>query len=358
MYACCANCLSSTWIEPAPPTPGELRNVACGECAQSYVVNHARELGNTAAEQYRAMVKFANSNDIDMPSAYSVLLGVMPLAQAKAIRRNRAQAQPAPGPKVQPLPESLDPGFHRAVREGSLTIHDALHRGNREALAAALVDRHDLPKALAYDVADNRTSLRKAVRCAKKTRAAEEHELARPASHGVPALRKLIVLGVAALSLAVMTGISWTRSVNHRRPPAVREPVRPAAPAPAVAHVDPVQETASALVRATDVRTDNQGQVIEIVGPDPSSVLLSYCDAVPGFLGGEPLSIRNTVPAFREARLGLFRDYENGGAVRSIRIRRDSRSGRWIAGSGRAPIQASDASELPADASSIEVSKL
>ena len=358
MYACCANCLSSTWIEPAPPTPGELRTVACGECAQSYVVNHARELGNTAAEHYRAMVRFANANDIDMPSAYSVLLGVMPLAQAKAIHRNRAEAQPVRGPQGEPLPENLDPGFHRAVREGSLTIHDALHRGSREALTAALVDRHGLPKALAYDVADNRISLRKAVRRAQEATAAKEQEVARPASHGAPALRRLIVLSIATLSLAVvMTGLSWTRSVDHRRPPAPTDSVRPAAPAPTVAQVDPVQATTAALVRATNVRTDDQGQLIEVVGPDPRSVLLSYCDALPGFLGGEPLSIRNTVPTFHEARLGLFQDYENGGAVRSIRIRRDSRSGRWIAGSGKAPIQVSDASELPPDASSIEISK-
>ena len=351
MYACCANCQSSTWIEAAHLTD-EHRFVACGECAQSYRVNHARELGNTAAEHYRAMVRMAHANDIDMPCAYSVLLGVMPLAQAKAISRSRARAQPAPKPKSEPLPDNLDPGFRRAVREGSLTIHDALHRGNRDVFASALVDRHDLPKALAFDVADNRISLRKAVRRAKETR---EQRTARATSHGAPALRKLILLGVATLSLAVMTG-SWTWSVNHLGRPAVTSTVRRVAPAPTVVDDDPVQKTA-ALVRATHVRKDDQGQVIEIVGPDPRSVLLSYCDAVPGFLGVEPLSIQPVVPAFREARLGLFKDYENQGAVRAIRIRRDSRSGRWVAGSGRGPIQVSDASELPPDASSIEISK-
>ncbi len=98
MYACCANCLSSTWIEAARPT-GEPGAVACGECAQSYVVSRARELGNTAAEHYRAMVRFAHANDIDMPCAYSVLLGVMPLAQAKAIHRSRVRARPGPEPE-------------------------------------------------------------------------------------------------------------------------------------------------------------------------------------------------------------------------------------------------------------------
>ena len=95
MYACCASCLSSTWIEATRPT-GEIRTVACGECPQSYVVTHARELGNTAAEHYRAMVRLANASEIDMACAYSVLLGLMPLAQAKAIRRRRGQAKPAP----------------------------------------------------------------------------------------------------------------------------------------------------------------------------------------------------------------------------------------------------------------------
>jgi hypothetical protein len=158
------------------------------------------------------------------------------------------------------------------------------------------------------------------------------------------------------MSLAVMTGVSWTWSVNYRRHPAATRPARLVAPTRAVADVDAIEKTA-ALARATHVRTDDQGQVIEVVGPDPRSVLLSYCEAVSGFLGAEPLSIRSLVPAFRDARLGLFKDYENEGAVRAIRIRRDSRSGRWVAGSGRAPIQVSDASELPPDTSSIEISK-
>ncbi len=350
MYACCANCLSSTWIEAAHLTD-EHRFVACGECAQSYRVNHARELGNTAAEHYRAMVRMAHANDIDMPCAYSVLLGVMPLVQAKAISRSRAQAQPAPKPKSEPLPDNLDPGFHRAVREGSLTIHDALHRGDREAFASGLVDRHDLPKALAFEVADNRISLRKAVRRRKEAR---DQQAARAA---VPALRKLIVFGAAMMSLAVMTGVSWTWSVNYRRHPAATRSARLVAPTRAVADVDTTQKTVAALAKATHVRTDDQGQVIEVVGPDPRSVLLSYCDAVSGFLGVEPLSIRTLAPAFRDARLGLFQDYESEGAVRAIRIRRDSRSGRWVAGSGRGPIQVSDASELPPDTSSIEISK-
>jgi len=353
MYACCANCLASTWIEPARPN-GKIRTVACDECAQSYVVNHARELGNTVAEQYRAMVRYGNANDIGMPCAYSVLLGLMPLAQAKAIRRSRAPAQPTAKPEGEPLPDSLDPGFYRAVREGSLTVRDALHRGNREAFASALVDRHNLQTELAFDVADNRISLRKAVRRANEAR---EQEVAPPASHGVSAVRKLTMLGVATLSLAVVTGVSWTWSFNHRPHRAVTRAVRPVGPVPAVVDLDPVQKTTAALAQATRVRRDDEGQVIEVVGPDPKSVLLSYCNAVPGVLGVEPLSIRSTVPAFRGARLGLFNDHENAGAVLAIRIRLDSRSGRWVAGSGRAPIQTSDASELPPDASSIEISK-
>ncbi len=127
------------------------------------------------------------------------------------------------------------------------------------------------------------------------------------------------------------------------------------APTRAVAGVDPIQKTAAALARATHVRTNEQGQVIEVLGPDPRSVLVSYCDAVSGFLEVEPLAIRGTVPEFRNARLGVFQDHENGGAVRAIRIRLDSGSGRWVAGSGRAPIRTSDASELPADDGSIDV---
>ncbi len=356
MYACCANCLSSTWIEATRPT-GEIRTIACGECPQTYVVTHSRELGNTAAEHYRAMVRLANASDIDMPCAYSVLLGVMPMAQAKAIRRSRGQAHSAPEPEREALPDNLDPDFHRAVREGSLTIRSALNRGSREAFATALVNRHGLPRALAFDVADNRVSLRQAIGRAREAKKAKQQRAARSAVRGAPVLRKLIVAGVATLSLAVISGISWTWSINHRRYPAVARRVHPVAPARVVAQVDTAQKTATALARASNVRTDDQGQVTEIVGSDPRSVLLSYCDAVSGFLGVEPLAIRGTAPQFRNARLGVFRDHNDGGALRAIRIRLDSRSGRWVAGSGRAPIRPSDASELPPDDGSIDVAR-
>jgi hypothetical protein len=359
MYACCANCQSSTWIEAARPT-GELRTVACGECAQSFVLQPEPELGNTSAEHYRAMVRLAKAGEVDMPLAYSVLLGLMPLAQAKAIQRSRAQAPPRPARESETFPENLDPGFHRSVREGSLTVHQALSRGSRDAFAAALVKRHDLASAVAFEVADNRISLRKAIRRVKDAREAERRQAAPPKmTGGVPALRKLAVVGVATLSLATVSGFAWSWNVSQRHPAVVSRAARTAAvtPTPAVAETTPAQQKARALSRATRVRANDEGELIQVVGPDPGSVLSSYCKAVSGFLGVEPLHVRATVPTFRDARLGVFQDYENGGVPRAIRIRRDAKSGQWVAGSGKAPIQTTDASELPPDDAAVNVAK-
>lgn len=348
MYACCANCQSSTWIEPERPTC-EHRKIACGECSQSYVVNHARELGNTAAEHYRAIVKFSGESDIDMPCAYSVLLGVMPLAQAKAIRRKRVREKPAP--RAQVLPDNVDPAFHRAVTEGSLTIHEALSRGDREAFVTSLVKRHELPRPIAFEVADNRIGLRKAMRLALEQKRREEEKSANPR---LSAVQKYSVVGIAALLLAVVTGISWSWTLTHRRTPLVHaRAARPATPAPAVVEATPAERKAAALARATRVHTDDEGRILEIVGPDPGTVLRAYCESFSGFLGVEAQSVRSTT--FPEARLGVFKDYKNGGALRSIRIRLDARSGRWVAGTGKIPIRTSDASELPPDGGAIEI---
>ena len=56
-----------------------------------------------------------------------------------------------------------------------------------------------------------------------------------------------------------------------------------------------------------------------------------------------------------EARLGLFRDYGALESTLAIRIRRDARSQRWVAGSGKTPIQPRKAPELPLDAVRIPV---
>ena len=111
-----------------------------------------------------------------------------------------------------------------------------------------------------------------------------------------------------------------------------------------------------AVLRAsTHVSTDETGRPVGIEGPDPTSVLIAFCESGPSEIKLEPIEITSTVPAFREARLGLFRSYAELAALHAIRIRKDGRTNRWVAGDGRSPIRVIPAPELPSDAQRIRV---
>ena len=99
------------------------------------------------------------------------------------------------------------------------------------------------------------------------------------------------------------------------------------------------------------------GNVIHVVGPDPSSVLVAFCESSPSLLGLSPVEITSTVPTFRSARLGLFRDASSLESLFAIRMRLDGRSGRWTTGNGDRPVAVVKAPELPDDALRIPVSE-
>ena len=105
-----------------------------------------------------------------------------------------------------------------------------------------------------------------------------------------------------------------------------------------------------ALRAATDVKRDELGRIVEIVGPDPTTVLVRYCESRPTSPLPEPLEITETVPPSRDRRLGIFRDYAGLQSVYAILIRRDFRSDRWIAGGRGEPLEPMEAPELPEDA--------
>jgi hypothetical protein len=95
--------------------------------------------------------------------------------------------------------------------------------------------------------------------------------------------------------------------------------------------------------RRVRILRDDEGRILEIEGPDPSSILLAYC------ANQEPESryrpVELTVPdlPFPGTKLGIFTDEADLGKRYAIKIRRTIQGRRWIAGDGQQPISATDA---------------
>ena len=395
MYIRCSDCLNSTWVEILDPEGGLVDTVDCDGCDRRYLLNPIEPLGATVREHYHRSLSYANEHDLDMGCAYSVLLGLMPLTQAEVLRHAlTATAAPDPDETIDrelglheeeeqttehrgeagqvvverterlPLIPDFDLGFSKAIAAGKLTVQQAIARGDRNAFANRLMRRHGLPQKLAYRVTDNRMRLRDALKLkeeleqerSERQRTSPRKETRPSGRRGATFLQKLAILGFAALLVVV---VGWQAWYDETMEPEVGiaeatesrswEPVEtePATPAR--------DDGKPPLARATRVLSDPFGRVLQVVGPDPTTVLTAFCDASSSLLGLSPVEITSTVPAFQNARLGLFRDEADVETLYAIRIRRDSGSGRWIAGHGNTAVPVQAAPELPPDAIRIPI---
>jgi hypothetical protein len=278
------------------------------------------------------------------------MLGVMSLDEAQAARENRVRqsvdvATFAESEPPQELP--YDEGFHAAVVEGHLTVQQASDRGDRRALASRLVQRHGLSTELALRVADNRISLAEA----RTQRRQVEHVpvSSRPATRS----HKMLLFGCAAVVVLGVGVQSWRKLSTSTAPPA---PVvgrdgsaggggaSPSSDGPVVAD-DPV----AAATAAAEVQTDHEGRVLRVAGPDPLTVLIAYCASDSMAERLEPVELARAMPPLPGTRLGIFRDADQSGALLSIRINKDQKTRRWVAGNGRAPIAMREPPPFPAD---------
>jgi hypothetical protein len=401
----CAQCRALTPVQ----IPARLETplvVPCSGCGRSYRFAVDRSRGSGDQERYRQARAFSETNTIDLASAYSVLEGIMSLEEARALRPGGAKpaASKAPATDRSALEEALrdaiaeetpasstlpdadsrqaatvrsavpgkgrasglvesdvpfDPGFAEAVREGRLTPQQALERGDRRSLAQRLSQRHRLPMELALRVADNRITVQKAL----LHKAAIESRVPPPAqtsvSHGV---WNFMIFTIGALILAglgvhiydvwgdYLTQQGGTSLIATPASASARQP----APAPVQDSMPP--EPPPAL---TVPRTDATGQLIEVLGPDPRSVLVAFCRSGRQSGQREPMEISPTVPADAAARWGVFRNLgQLDSPVRAILIRKDARTGRWSAGDGRSPITTVPAPELPPGTRTVPISAL
>jgi len=398
MYFRCADCLTATWTSVV--RAGRIApSIECGGCGRQYVPDPIEDLGTSMRTHYSHVMTFSKTKDLDMASAYAVLLGIMSIDQAMVLSQmgdpgpepdkavaepvvakpvvakpavagplpeKRATEQTEPAPEMTPQEDSpdqskpprgesfvpeVDPGFVPAIRAGHMTKVQAIERGNRKLFAARLVQRHGLSRRLAFLVADNRLSLGLA------RRRNEESRRSKILPTGVTRVQASLV---GALALVALVALVWhfgwkAQAVERSSAPfaTTSEPTEVEA-TPAVGHVEPT--TRRAVLRAsTDARRDEDGDLVEVSGPDPSSVLITYCDKVSDGPAMEPIELASMRAGIQDSRLGVFRNPASWDTLQMIRIRRDRQTGRWVAGDGKRPIFVAPLPDLPPDATRIPV---
>jgi hypothetical protein len=87
-----------------------------------------------------------------------------------------------------------------------------------------------------------------------------------------------------------------------------------------------------------DLKTDEEGALLRIEAPDPSSVLRSFCESGPRASRREPVELAPAQPPFPGTRIGVFRDLDRLNSRFAIRIFKDRETSRWVAGDGVEPI--------------------
>lgn len=356
MYIRCAECHASTWIESL--VPGEAAaSITCRSCNREYSLLNSGELGVDETEQYDRALEFADFNGIDLPSSYSVLLGVMELETAKELRRETAASVATP--QIEASEEEsrggattdYDPEFEQAVERGHLTAEQAVARGDRASLIHRLTRKQALPRELAAAVADNQINLSEARR---KRPSLDETPIVTAEDVAFSSLRRQLLAGLAVvtmLALAFQGYLSWRQSVET----SLFEDGRGARHAAALAETEKQTRLTNAqslvVVDRTRVETDPDGRILRIEGPDPMSVLRSFCTSGSNALRFEPVELTESIPPSSGRRIGVYRDLRDLGTLFAIRIDRHDKV--WAVGDGNQPVPTTTAPRTPIGSRSV-----
>jgi hypothetical protein len=305
MYVRCAGCGVATRVDLGAIDLG----VTCVSCGRHTSLQAAGRLGATPAERYQKALDYSREHRIDLASAYSVLLGILPLEKALTI----------------PAEISYDPGFREAVSEGYLKVEQAVERGDRVLYASTLAQRHGLPMRLAFLVADNRMRLSKAI-AQKSAAESKSGALAGEAPSRVSS-------AVAVLALVAVIAGAWVVRGKFR--------AEDGRDAPATAGARTVAEAAGPARPKgprpwTEIFRDSSDRVTGVTGPNPRAVLGKYCELAPKT---SPREFVRLVPS-EDDTLGVFRQ---DGTLLAIAIRKDPVTDSWVAGDGSSPIEPSRA---------------
>ena len=341
MHIRCKSCHQAVWLRGE----GEPDTCDCGvvyRFKNPFSDARRKKLGQRARE-------LARQHDVDLPAAYSIAIGILTVEQVRDVQRPQ---QPTPSEETAPAPDEpgrtakFGRGFEQAVADGCLTPQQAFERGNREALASRIAERHGLQRRLAYAVADNRMPLLAALR--------EQSSGMQPAvvpvfePRGPSNVWTKRALAGAAIALGAVGFWAWTATHGTGEPADDGlQSVGPVRSEPTVASAAASRE--KALRASTHVSHDELGRVIRVEGPDPRSVAIAFCESVGGERAFEVLDVVPSSPPESRSRLGLIRDVEKR-SLHTITILKDRETGRWTAGNGRAPVRPGVASQAALNA--------
>ena len=360
------DCWATTWVHGVDAS-GASQTVKCRGCGRGFTVRSSPNLSPDPREQHETALALAEGNGLDLPTAYSVLLGVTTLEVALTVRdrgvaaaeehaaaehaaesKKPAAAASAPAKSASsaapPMPEptvEFDPAFRESVVQGYLSVQQAIERGNRDKYAKRLVERHGLSQDLAYLVADNRTSLSMALRKDRE----EVAEVLRPIRRAVWKKALVAILGGAAAVAVTVYGFHLMSKIDEgdRQIEALTQAVAAKTElvqAEQKERAEAERPQGSVPPRRVRLKNDAEGRVTEIEGPDPSSVLAAYCAHLEPPERYSVLELIDPVPPFAGTKLGVFVDKQEMGRRFAIRIRRSIQGRRWVAGDGETPIEA------------------
>jgi hypothetical protein len=332
--------------------------VTCSSCGRNYSLADVGSLGSTTAERSARAAEFANQHGIDLASAYSVLLGILSVEAALSMSGGVHVA-------ADPKASTYDPGFRNAVKNGTLTLHQAVQRGDRVVYASRLAQRHDLDMNLAFMLADNQIGLSEALR--RRDAAAGRPDTSPDPE--VPNVRRRPLPAVLTVALALLCGWGyWSGSWNRDRDaggeaatPGLRshKATKNVEASSAELHSrtateaqDGTEAPAPARVSSpVEIVVDRLGAPTLVTGPDPRSVLEAFCSHPQNSARLSPRSLVPSAVRGSGDQIGLIEDYEHGSGMRAVVISRDPRSRRWRIGNGRTPIGLLDS--VPVSASKI-----
>jgi len=223
-----------------------------------------------------------------------------------------------------------DREFGEAIREGCLTIEQAIARGNRQAYIKHLSTRFRLPEELALRVADNRAGLADALRAIGYI---PGHTTPQDTADA-PARLQLAALLLGLMALAGLLGLhQWQQQRETGR----RLEILQLAAPPTVDQGPATLPPTIAVPRSTSIELDDHGRITKISAGRPDDVLAVLCGST---LHGtcETMQVHPSEPPFPGRRLGRLTIPESGEPSQALPIQRDRQTGRWVAGTGLAPI--------------------
>jgi len=324
----CGTCHGEFWIA-IKDADGRALRVACPTCQSDYVLHVPDDAAQFETRLAKRAFTLVRLKQLDLPSAYSVLLGVMTVDDTPDLEAVSVAPAPPPPPSpargtpyVPPPPSreasrgmSFDRAFQHAVESGHLTPVQAMQRGTRSQYIDMLAARYELPRPLAEEVADNHIALQEALRICD----AEPGPPVEASWAGVSRKRRWDRWALAvAFTIALVV---WVFSPNAEVPAGPPEASGPAQ---------------MWSVRGADVLVDGYGRVMKVSAPEAETVLTAYCAS------HEPRRYVavGSVPArgddaFAGERLGLLRRAGGSGELLAIAMSEDRDTKRWNAGDGR-----------------------